>query len=73
MLKASFETSVSKRIREKLLSKGIPFKVAAEKAGIPAKRFYRVMDGSSSLHADEVEKLCRVEELELNPTELLCP
>lgn len=73
LLNSSNESSVSQRIRNHIRSKGIPLKVAAEKSGIPLGRFYRVMDGSSTLHADEVEKLCKVEELELNPKELLCP
>ncbi|MGW8823392.1 hypothetical protein ACWGNU_14825 [Paenibacillus lautus] len=73
MLNSSSESSVSQRIRNHIRAKGIPLKVAAEKSGIKLGRFYRVMDGSSTLHADEVEKLCKVEELELNPKELLCP
>ncbi|RUT48571.1 hypothetical protein EJP82_01110 [Paenibacillus anaericanus] len=62
-----------KRIRTHISAKGVPLRDVAVKSGIPVGRFYRVMDGSTALHADEVEMICSVEDLELNPTELLRP
>lgn len=61
------------RIRSHIHAKGIPLYVVASKAGIQPKRFYRLMDGKTKLRADEVEQICSVEVLELNPAVLLCP
>lgn len=61
------------RIRSRIRMKKMHFRSVAALAGIEEKRFYRLMDGTSTLHAEEVEKLCNVPQLELDPTELLRP
>lgn len=63
---------VYQRIRSHIVSKRIPFRTVAEKARIDEGRFYRLMDGTTTMHADEIEKICSVEALELNPAALLC-
>ncbi|MGG4504062.1 hypothetical protein [Paenibacillus polymyxa] len=63
---------VYQRIRSHILSKGFRLKDIAEKAGIECGRFYRIMDGSSSLGADELKIICSIGDLEIDPKELLC-
>lgn len=54
---------IHKRIRHLIVSKKIPFKDAAIKANIPVGRFYRVMDGTSRMYAEELEQICSITEL----------
>lgn len=66
-------TLLNQRIRAHLHAKKIPIRVAAAKAGIDEKRFYRLMDSKSIIRGYELEKICMVAELELDPVGLLCP
>jgi len=63
-------TPLIKRIRAHILTSGTSMKSISAKAGIPEKRFYRLMDGTSMMSADEVERLCKIEGLELEPNEI---
>ncbi|KAA8750071.1 hypothetical protein [Paenibacillus sp. UASWS1643] len=63
-------TPLIKRIRAHILTSGTSMKSISAKAGIPEKRFYRLMDGTSMMSADEVELLCKIEGLELDPKEI---
>ncbi|MEK4273154.1 hypothetical protein [Paenibacillus sp. FSL R7-0026] len=58
------------RIRAHIIAAGTPFKEVAAKAGIPEGRFYRLMDGTTKMVAEEVELLCKIEGLELEPNEI---
>ncbi|MEN1985234.1 hypothetical protein [Paenibacillus hubeiensis] len=58
------------RIRAHIIASGTPFRDVAAKAGIPEGRFYRLMDGTSKMVAEEVELLCKIEGLELEPNEI---
>ncbi|MEO2212151.1 hypothetical protein ABGV40_15010 [Paenibacillus amylolyticus] len=63
-------TPLIKRIRAHIISSGVPLKAVSAKAGISEGRFYRLMDGSTRMTADEVELLCNIEGLEMNPNEI---
>lgn len=47
------------RIRHYIVSNGIKIKHVAEKSEIPIQRFYRLMNGTSELNADEYEAICK--------------
>jgi hypothetical protein len=47
------------RIRHYIVSNGIMLKYVAEKSEIPQQRFYRLMNGSSEMTADEYESICK--------------
>lgn len=47
------------RIRNYMQSKGYVFKVVANNSGIHPKRFYKLLDGSYALEAEELEAICR--------------
>jgi transcriptional regulator with XRE-family HTH domain len=59
--------SVSERIRKYIDSNGIRMNFVADKAGINQKRFYRILNGESSLTVDEYETICK-EGLSLKPS-----
>lgn len=61
------------RIRTQIHAKNIPMRDVATMADIKVKRFYRLMDGKTRLYAEEVEQICNVDVLELDPVVLLCP
>lgn len=67
------QTLLHQRIRAHLHAKNIPIRIAAAKAGIEEKRFYRLMDGTSIIRGYELEQICMVDELEFDPVGLLCP
>lgn len=49
---------VNERIRRYIEEKGLKRNFVAEQAKIPVKRFYRLLDGTSPLTADEYEQIC---------------
>ncbi|MGG4090594.1 helix-turn-helix domain-containing protein [Paenibacillus lautus] len=58
---------IYRRIRLFLLHNDHTFKDIAEKAGIHPKRFYKLLDGTYSLEAEELEAIC-VKGLGVNPS-----
>lgn len=48
-----------KRIRDYIMSNGIILKHVAEKSGIPQKKFYRLLNGTTDMTLEEYEKICR--------------
>lgn len=71
MLPDDCNKPVYMQIRNLIQAKNIPLREIAEKANIPVRRFYHVMDGTCSLLADELKRICAVEELNINVEEFL--
>lgn len=46
------------KIRKYIEEQGLKFNSVAEKSNINPKRFYRLMNGDSTLGIDEYEKIC---------------
>ncbi|MBY3623768.1 hypothetical protein HGO21_30090 [Acinetobacter sp. CUI P1] len=57
---------IYRRIRTFIQSKDYVFKDIAVKAGINPKRFYKLLDGSYPIEAEELESIC-VKGLGVNP------
>lgn len=51
--------TLQERIRKYIEENGIMFKHVAEKSGIPQKKFYRLMNGKTSMSVDEYELICK--------------
>lgn len=49
---------IHQRIRSYIQDNGMKFNYVAEKSGINAKRFYRLMNGESPISLEEYEKIC---------------
>lgn len=47
------------RLRNYMIKHGYVFKVIADKSGIKQDRFYKLLDGSYKMEADELEAICR--------------
>lgn len=58
---------IYRRIRLYLLSEGFVFREIAEKSGIKPARFYKLLDGTYTLEADELEAIC-LKGLGVNPS-----
>lgn len=58
---------IYRRIRLFLLTNDYVFKDIAEKAGIHPKRFYKLLDGTYSMDAEELEAIC-LKGLGVNPS-----
>ncbi|MEG0259218.1 MAG: hypothetical protein RR595_11675 [Lysinibacillus sp.] len=54
------------RIRRYIESNGLKMNYVANESSIELKRFYRVINGDSTLSADEYEQICVGLNLELN-------
>lgn len=50
---------VHERIRHYINDNGLKMNYVAEKSSIELKRFYRIVNGDSTLSADEYEKICK--------------
>lgn len=49
---------VHERIRRYIESNGLKMNYVANKSSIELKRFYRIINGDSTLSADEYEQIC---------------
>lgn len=49
---------VHQRIKTYILAKGIKYNSVAEKADIPIKTFYRLINGQKRMSVEELEKIC---------------
>lgn len=52
------EVPVRLRLQNYIKSKGYVLRVIAERSGIGEKKFYKILDGSCRLTADDLEKIC---------------
>lgn len=50
---------IHERIRHYINDNGLKMNYVAERSSIELKRFYRVINGDSTLSADEYEKICK--------------
>lgn len=50
---------VHERIRHYINTNGLKMNHIADKAGIELKRFYRIVNGASTMSADEFEDICK--------------
>ncbi|MBU5250550.1 helix-turn-helix domain-containing protein [Lysinibacillus capsici] len=50
---------VHERIRHYIDDNGLKMKYVAERSSIELKRFYRIINGDSTLSADEYEMICK--------------
>ncbi|MCR8980937.1 MULTISPECIES: helix-turn-helix domain-containing protein [Brevibacillus] len=53
-------------IRAYVKKKGLKFNYVADKAGIERKKFYRLINGQTTLTLEEYERICRLS-LEVSP------
>ncbi|WP_026676741.1 helix-turn-helix domain-containing protein [Fictibacillus gelatini] len=51
--------TVNEKIRDYIQDQGIKFKFVANKAGIPEKKFYRLINGQTIMSVDEFELICK--------------
>ena len=56
-----------KKIRNYIESNGIKLNFVANKAGIPLKTFYRLINGQKKMSLEEYEKIC-IEGLSIKPS-----
>lgn len=50
--------TVHQKVRAYIESNGIKFNYVAEKADIPIKTFYRLINGQKVMSVEELEKIC---------------
>ncbi|MCM3411495.1 helix-turn-helix domain-containing protein [Metabacillus litoralis] len=50
--------SVQEKLRSYIESNGIKLNFVAEKSDIPLKKFYRLINGDSTLSVEDFEKIC---------------
>lgn len=55
---------VHERIRHYIDDKGLKMNHVAEKANVELKRFYRIVNGASTMSADEFEAICKALDVE---------
>lgn len=58
--------SINEKIRKHIENNGLKFNFVAEKAEIPEKKFYRLINSESKISAEDFGKICRG--LDVNPT-----
>lgn len=59
--------SIHERVRKYIDSNGLKLNFIAERAGIPEKKFYRLINGESKMTVDEFETICK-KGLSINPS-----
>lgn len=50
---------INEKIRKYIEENGLKFKFVAEKADIPEKRFYRLVNCESQISAEDLGKICK--------------
>ncbi|OZB90093.1 helix-turn-helix domain-containing protein [Paenibacillus sp. XY044] len=58
---------INEKIKEYINSNGLIMKVVAKRSGIGLQRFYRIVNGNSSMTVEDYEKICR-DGLEVDPS-----
>lgn len=48
------------KLRNHIMANGLKFNFVADKSGINRKKFYRLINGVSSMTVDEFEQICRI-------------
>jgi plasmid maintenance system antidote protein VapI len=51
--------SINERLRKYIESNGLKFNFVAEKADIPEKKFYRLINSECKINAEDFGKICK--------------